>query len=236
MNKLNQVVILSGGLGTRLYPITKIIPKSLVDICGKPFLYHQLEYLRLQGIESVVICLGHMGEMVSEFLRNYDSHQMKISCSFDGESQLGTGGAIRKCLNLLEDNFYIIYGDSFLPINFQMLNKFFFDNRKNPVMSILKNDGKFDISNVEKTSAYFIYYNKKKPLKNMSYIDYGLSILPKKLFYQYEEGACFDLADLMHKLSTHNQLMGYEVFDRFYEIGSHEGLAETRDFFLKTKP
>ena len=113
------VVILAGGLATRMMPITEKIPKSLIEVAGKPFIIHQLEYLKAQGVGKIVICLGHFGEMIQALVGDGSRFGLNIEYSFDGALLLGTGGAIKKSLHLLPKDFFVVYGDSFLPINYK---------------------------------------------------------------------------------------------------------------------
>jgi NDP-sugar pyrophosphorylase family protein len=227
-----QVVILAGGLATRLLPVTEKIPKSLVEVAGFPFIHHQLVYLKKQGINEVVICLGHMGEMVKEFVSKR-SYGLSISFSFDGQKQLGTGGAIKNALSILKDRFFILYGDSFLPINYSKVYQALIGYQDYAVMTIMRNNNKYDVSNVKIISENIIFYNKNSPSADMEYIDYGLSIISKKMIKDFHADYIFDLADLMQSISTQKKLLGFEVFERFYEIGSHDGLTETREYFDK---
>ena len=230
-----QVVILAGGLANRLRPVTEKIPKSLVEIRGFPFIHYQLMYLKSQGITEVLICLGHMGEMIQEFLSK-KSYGLNISFSFDGSIQLGTGGAIKNAFSMLKDKFFLTYGDSFLPIDYSKVYQASIEMNDYVVMTILRNNNAFDISNVRYISDNLIYYNKSFPEKNMKYIDYGLSVISKSMIKDFNVAGTFDLADFMCKISKEKKLIGFEVFDRFYEIGSHSGLAETVDYFESLVP
>lgn len=119
------IVILAGGLGTRLNPVTKKIPKSLVPVCGTPFIHHQLTLLYKKGIRDVVICTGYLGERIEEYVGDGSRWKLNITMSYDGDTQLGTGGAIKKALPLLPENFFITYGDSYLTTNYhKILSKF----------------------------------------------------------------------------------------------------------------
>jgi len=226
------VAILAGGLATRLYPITKTIPKALVEVAGKPFIKHQLEFLKLQKITRVVLCVGHLGEMIMEVIGNGDEFGIHVSYSYDGDNPLGTGGALKKAIPLLDDNFYILYGDSFLPICFSSVNDAYVNNAKFALMTVLYNSNKWDKSNVLFNNKEILEYNKHQPNLYMRHIDYGLSVVSKKIFDQYKANITFDLADVYHQLSKVGQLAGFEVHERFYEIGSHTGLKETEKYFL----
>jgi len=229
------VVILSGGLAKRLHPITKNIPKSLIPIAGKAFVIHQLEYLRKQGIKKVVFCLNHLGEMIENKIGNGKNFSMEIIYSYDGTVPLGTGGAIVKALPLLESNFFILYGDSYLPLNFKKVEIVYKSTKKKALMTVFKNNNKFDKSNVMFLNQKLIRYNKENPLKKMNYIDYGLSIVSASIFKKYPNYLTFDLAEVYKDLSLKKKLAGLEVYERFYEIGSHIGLKETESYLLSNK-
>ena len=126
---MGSVAILAGGLATRLRPITEKIPKVLVPVAGRPFLAHQIEYLRSQGVERVVLCVGHLGDMVRDEFGDGDQWGIEIQYSFDGPVLLGTGGAVKQALPLLGEDFFVLYGDSYLPINFGAVWRRFKDNR-----------------------------------------------------------------------------------------------------------
>jgi NDP-sugar pyrophosphorylase family protein len=228
------VAILAGGLGIRLGKKTFNKPKVLIDVAGKPFISRQLNYLSDQGIKEVVICTAHLGEQIKNYVGNGSKYNLKISYSDDGNQLLGTGGAVKKVCRNLGKSFFILYGDSFLPIDFSLVEKAFFKEKKPALMTVLKNQGQWDKSNV-----YFenncVRYDKKYPQKNMNYIDYGLNIVKNSIFYDFPSNKAFDLADVFEDLSNKNLLAGLEIYDRFYEIGSINGLNDTIKFFEKRK-
>jgi N-acetyl-alpha-D-muramate 1-phosphate uridylyltransferase len=220
------VAILAGGLATRLRPITERIPKVLVPVAGKPFLTHQLELLRSQGITRAVLCLGHLGEMVQREFGDGAAHGIRLQYSFDGPVLLGTGGALKQALPLLGESFFVLYGDSYLPIAFRPIAEFFDRANKLGLMTVYKNEGRYDTSNVVFAEGEIKVYDKKKQQPEMHYIDYGLSLFRAAAFDQWPADKPFDLADVMERLVARQQLAGFEVKERFYEIGSHAGLAE----------
>ena len=226
------VVILAGGLATRLRPITENIPKSLVEVAGAPFICHQLKYLETQGIRKVTLCIGYLGEMVQSVIGDGQNFNIDITYSFDGNSLLGTGGAIKKALPLLPDNFFVLYGDSFLPIDLLKVEEKFFESSKTSLMTIFENSNQWDKSNVSYVDGKLIKYDKYFPSANMTYIDYGVGILSKAAFDGYDGDQCFDLSEIYEKLCHKSDLEGYPVTNRFYEIGSHQGLEETTQFLL----
>jgi NDP-sugar pyrophosphorylase family protein len=221
------VAILAGGLANRLRPITEKIPKALIEVAGKPFIYHQLQYLHKEGIRKIVLCVGYLCEMIQEEVGDGSKFDLDITYSYDGDFLLGTGGSIKKALPLLDENFYVLYGDSFLPIHFSLVEESFIKSKKPALMTVILNENKWDKSNVIFKDGIVLEYNKKEPKSKMKFIDYGLGILSKSLFDKYEEKVAFDLADFYHLLSIENQLAGFEVKERFYEIGSHQGIKET---------
>jgi len=219
------VSILAGGMATRLRPITEKIPKSLVSVAGKPFLTHQLELLHARGVRHVVLCVGHLGEMIQRDYGN-EAFGIKLDYSFDGAKLLGTGGAIKRALPMLGPEFFVLYGDSYLPIEYRPIAEFFQLSGKLGCMTVYRNEGKYDTSNVLFADGEIKVYDKKIRLQEMRHIDYGLSLFKAAAFDGYSSDQAFDLAEVMGKLVREKQLAGYEVRERFYEIGSPSGLAE----------
>lgn len=225
------VAILAGGLATRLRPITEKIPKSLVDVDGKSFLIRQLEYLRCQGITRVVLCLGYLGDQVEAVVGDGSDFGMMVSYSHDGPLLLGTGGALKQALPLLGEQFFVFYGDSYLLIDFQAVERHFRQSGKQALMTVFKNDGQWDKSNVLFKDGRIIEYNKQAQKSEMAHIDYGLGVLSASVLENVPINEPFDLADIYHELSLLGLLAGHEVFERFYEIGSYKGLQETINYF-----
>jgi NDP-sugar pyrophosphorylase family protein len=228
------VAILAGGLATRLRPITEKIPKSLVPVANRPFLSHQLEYLQAQGVRRAVLCVGYLGEMIQRDFGAGEKYGIQLDYSFDGPRLLGTGGAIKRALPLLGEEFFVLYGDSYLPINYAPIAEFFHRSGKPGLMTVFRNEGKFDASNVVFADNEIKIYDKKSKSPEMHYIDYGLSLFKASVFDGYAADQVFDLAEVMGGLVRQKQLAGFEVRERFYEIGSPSGLAEL-EMLLKSK-
>ena len=219
------VAILAGGLATRLRPITEKIPKSLVPVAGRPFLAHQLELLHARGIRRAVLCLGFLGEMIQREFGG-EACGIKLEYSFDGEKLLGTGGAIKRALPKLGEEFFVLYGDSYLPVDHAAILEFFHRSGKPGLMTVYRNEGRYDTSNVVFVGGEIKMYDKKVRPPEMRHIDYGLSLFKAAVFDAYPAGQVFDLAEVMGNLVREKQLAGYEVPERFYEMGSPAGLAE----------
>jgi MurNAc alpha-1-phosphate uridylyltransferase len=220
------VAILAGGLARRLRPLTEIIPKSMIEICGKPFAHWQTKYLAKAGITDIVYCVSYKSEMIKKFLGDGSKYGIKVSYSFDGPKQLGTGGAVVKALPMLGKRFMVLYGDSYLPIDYLLAEKAYADCHKPALMTVYANNGKFDSSNVDFTGGILNHYQKGIESPAMTHIDYGLSFFDSSVFSNYPLDLPLDLAEICRNLASDNQLAGYEVFERFYEIGSHQGILD----------
>jgi NDP-sugar pyrophosphorylase family protein len=227
------VAILAGGLATRLRPLTETIPKSLIEINGAPFVDWQLKLLAKSGVSKVIFCVGYKSEMIQKFVGDGERYGIDIEYSEDGFAQLGTGGAIRNALNFLGQEFMVLYGDSYLPINYKRVEIAFFKCEKPALMTIYKNSGAFDTSNVIFQKGQLQTYRKGQSSPQMTHIDYGLSLFKRSVFESYPEGEKLDLSDISTELSFKNQLAGYEVDERFYEIGSHQGIEDFEKYIRR---
>lgn len=227
------IVILAGGLATRLRPITEQIPKVLVEVAGQPFAAHQLALLRRHGFERVVLCVGHLGEQVQAVLGDGQRWNMQITYVFDGPQLLGTGGAIRRALPVLDDAFFVLYGDSYLECDYQAVEAAFLASEALGLMTVLQNANRWDRSNVIYQDGRIVHYNKHEPTPAMQHIDYGLSVFKRAVFVDYAADQALDLAVIQRNLVQQGQMIGFEVAQRFYEIGSHVGLQELRHYLAQ---
>jgi len=224
------VAILVGGYAKRLYPVTKTIPKAMLRVAGKPFIAHQLALLKKNGITKVVICSGYLSEQIEDFIGDGKQFGLSANFSADGEKPLGTGGAIKKALPLLGDTFFVMYGDTYLTIDFKSISDFFLSQNKKGLMTVLRNKDQWGNSNIVFKNSKIIKYDKQEKTMDMEYIDYGLSMLKKSAFDEIGTEEIFDLARVYKSLIEMGQMIGYEVKSRFYEIGSAQGLAETEEY------
>lgn len=224
--KLFPVVILAGGLATRLRPLTETIPKSLVEINNEPFVAHQLRQLKKQGVHRVVMCLGYLGEMVQDYVGDGSQYGLSVSYSFDGPKLLGTAGAIKQALPQLDESFFVLYGDSYLPCDYAAVQNTFVQRNKLALMTVFKNAGQWDKSNVEFNNGNLLVYDKRLQTPAMHHIDYGLGVLSQDAFLHVPTNEEYDLALLYQNLLAEQQLAAHEVFERFYEVGSFAGINE----------
>ena len=227
------VAILAGGLGTRLHPVTTTLPKSLVEVNGEPFVVHQLRLLRKRQIERVVLCVGYRGEMIRDSVGDGRAWGLHVDYAFDGSTLLGTGGAIRNALPLLGEAFFVLYGDSYLPCDYGAVEKVFTESRRQGLMTVFRNEGRWDRSNARFENGVVVAYDKKYPTAEMHYIDYGLGAFRSSVFEAISDGVNCDLAAVYQDLLRRGQLAGYEVKERFYEIGSPEGHRDTARFLAR---
>jgi NDP-sugar pyrophosphorylase family protein len=221
------VAILAGGLATRLKPLTDRTPKALLGIAGRPFILHQLELLKRQGAERIVLCLGHLAEQIQTTVGDGTSLGLDIGYSWDGPVPLGTGGAVRRALPLLGPAFFVLNGDSYLRCPLAAIAQSFRACGKPALMTVLRNDGRWERSNVLMQDGELIEYDKRSPRPAMAHIDYGLGAFGAELFAPLPASEPVDLADICRSLSLQGRLAAYEVTQRCYEIGSHEGIRDT---------
>lgn len=229
-DRIFPAAILAGGLAKRLRPMTKGIPKSLVDVQGEPFIAHQLRLLSSRGITRVILCVSYLGEMIQEAIGDGKRFGLQVEFSFDGPRLLGTAGAIKKALPLLGPSFFILYGDSYLPCDYREVQSKFNQSARMALMTVFQNDGRWDQSNVEFEGGKILAYDKQKPTSRMRHIDYGLGVFQRTAFEKVSADHPYDLAKLYQDLRHQDELAGYEVRERFYEVGSFAGLEEMRHF------
>ena len=224
-------------MATRLRPITEKIPKLLVEVAGEPFFSHQLRLLKSAGLTKIVLCVGYLGEMIVEQYGDGAKWGVHIDYSFDAPGSagvppasapklLGTGGALIQALPKLGDAFYVLYGDSYLPIDYHAVAQHFLASGREGLMTVYENHGRYDSSNVEFSSGEILRYDKKVKTPAMHHIDYGLGLFRASAFAPFPRDTVVDLAEVQKSLVARRQLAGYEMKQRFYEIGSHEGLNE----------
>jgi N-acetyl-alpha-D-muramate 1-phosphate uridylyltransferase len=224
------VAILAGGLATRLYPVTRTIPKSLIEVEGHPFIDHQLSLLSEKGIICVILCVGQFGRMIEEYVGSGSRYGIDVKYSYDGDTLRGTGGAIKNAACLLPDEFIILYGDSYLDIDFRPVIDSFFTSGLPALMTVYHNQNKFDSSNIVVREGKVVKYEKNVRDIEMEYIDYGLIMINKKVFDEYPDDHPFDLTLVLSNLVRKGQVTAFEVHKRFYEIGSQQGILETGEY------
>lgn len=226
-----QCLILAGGLGVRMKPATDAIAKTLIPVLGRPFADHQLTWLAGQGVRRIVYCIGHKGGQIRDFVGDGGRWGLEAAYADEGDRLLGTAGAIRLAIDegLLDSGFLVLYGDSFLTIDVRALWEAS-EQGGFPVLGVFKNDGRWDASNARFEAGFVTQFEKGRDDAEdtgMNYIDYGLSVMTRGVVEAHvPAGEPSDLADLCRRLAEAGNLRGFEASERFYEIGSPDGLKD----------
>ncbi len=224
-----QVVILAGGLGTRLRPITEKMPKPMAPVMGEPFLHWQLKDLKRQGYQRVLLLTAYLGEQIEQHFGDGSKYGMQITYSRE-PSPLGTGGALRHALSKLENEFFLLNGDSFLMAPLDQMALTFHKSTCSAMISTYSHQPTHPpmpvIPNLECQGGRVIRYEKDAgPEKGFHQIDSGVYLLKRSILGSRPEGI-FALADLWPPLIAEGSLAAFGVDDRFYDIGTMDRLAE----------
>lgn len=228
-----QVAILAGGLATRLRPITETIPKAMVPIHGKPFLEYQIDFLKKNGVKELVLCVGYLSEQIEQFFGDGHTRGVSIRYVYDGKTLLGTAGALKRAEDQLDEDFFVMYGDSYILLDFQEVYSYFRKSQKLALMVVYKNDNKYDTSNVAVENGMVTRYDKKNSSGDLVLIDYGVLVFNKKVLELIPENQVCPLEDIINTLIQKKELAAYETKNRFYEIGSHKGMDEFTQYIQK---
>jgi NDP-sugar pyrophosphorylase family protein len=234
MSIMPPVCILAGGLGTRLGDRVRETPKPLIEVAGEPFLLHQLRLLAAHGVSEVVLCVGYLGELIEARIGE-ERFGVRIRYSFDAPELDGTLGAVRRAQPLLGERFLVLYGDTYLRVDYAAVARLWLQSGLPAVMTVLRNDGRWDTSNVLYDDGVVVRYDKDDPTPEMRWIDYGLGGLSERAIATVgpEER---ELSGLYRALAQRKELMGFPAEERFYEIGSASALAETEAFLRELGP
>lgn len=228
-----QMVILAGGLATRLGPLAAEHPKSMLLIEGKPFLQYQIELLRQNNITDILLCIGHLGHVIETYFGDGKRFGLNIRYSKESGKLLGTGGGLRKALPLLDESFFVMYGDSYLMLDYARIENEFLNDPECGLMVAYRNENRYDRSNLVIENGRVVEYGPGNHLEK-HYIDEGISILRKEFFEPFQENEVFGLPAVFQKLIAARKLRAMETNQRFYEIGSLSGIEEFRNW-IKTK-
>jgi NDP-sugar pyrophosphorylase family protein len=221
-----QAVVLAGGFGTRLRPLTETLPKALVPVAGRPFIEYQIEQFRRHGVTDLIICVGHLGHLIEEHLGDGRRFDVSIRYGYERDGLLGTAGAVKNVEPLLEDAFFVQYGDSYLLVDYQAVMTHFLRHDAPGLMVVYRNDDRWDRSNVVVADGRVRVYDKTRKLPGMAYIDFGVSVFRRDAVAGIPPGVAADLSTVYQSLIAQGRLLAYETSHRFYEVGSPQGLRE----------
>jgi len=226
---LPPVCILAGGVGSRLGEAVGQVPKPMLPVAGRPFLFHQLELLAREGAHEVVLCIGYLGDVIRHAVGDGSAFGLRVAYSDDGGDLLGTAGAVRQAIPRLGERFMVLYGDTYLRIDYADVDRVARESDLPALMTVLRNEGRWDVSNVRLAGDRVERYDKVEPDEDMTHIDYGLSVLEAGAVMETEPGAS-DLSTLFTAWATQGRLAAYVATERFFEIGTPESWAEASAF------
>lgn len=230
---LFPVVVLAGGLATRLKPLTEHIPKSLVEINGEPFMVHQLRLCGKQSVQNVVLCLGHQADMIRNVIGDGSRFGLRVMYAYDGPILRGTAGAICQALPYLDEHFFVLFGDSYLTCDYAVVQRAYMESGKHALMTVFKNEGRWVASYTEFADGRIITHDKQHKMPRMQHVNYGLGVFHRSVFENIPPGTVKDLTVVYQELLAEGQLAAYELSERPYESGSFEGLRDLENYFSK---
>lgn len=222
-----QIVIMAGGMGTRLRPLTYEIPKPMVVVGGKPYLYYQLKYLQKFGYTDVLILIGYLGHYIQDYFKDGDDLGLNISYSIENEP-LGTGGALKGAQSLLQEVFMLIYGDSFLPIDLKNLENSFNYSSMAGMVVVYDNRENTDVTSNIAVDAQdtILKYKKNSNDHDLNYVDAGISIFNKNVCDLIPDKKKKSLEEeIFPSLVEQRKLFAYITNQRFYDIGNIQRLS-----------
>jgi len=214
----------------RLRPLTQTLPKALLPVAGRPFIHWQLALLAQQGVTRIVLCVGHLGEQIRTVVGDGSGFGVTVHYSFDGDTLLGTGGALKRALPMLGTAFFVLYGDSYLPCSFPAVQAAYEASAAPALMTVFCNEDRWEKSNVLFRDGRVVAYDKHSPRPYMRHVDYGLSILSTEALQGGSANTAFDLAAVYNELAARGELAALAVDERFYEIGSVAGIEATEKY------
>lgn len=220
-----QAVILAGGFGKRLAPLTFLVPKPMAPVLGRPYLEYQIDWLKLYGITDILILTGYLGEAIEGYFKDGSEFGVKVSYSRE-KSPLGTAGGLKLAEDKLEPYFALIYGDSFLPVDYTALEKFFLVCGLTGAVVVYGNHP-YDAGvngNTRLTAEGLIEeYRKDSEDKRFSFTEAGVMVLKKDVTDLIMKNVNLSLEnDIFPDLIVKKELCAYISKVPFYDIGTPE--------------
>ncbi len=234
ISEIKQAVILAGGRGMRLRPLTDNTPKPMLLMNGKPFLEYLLEMLKGNGIEEVVLLVGYLPTKIQEYFGDGSKFGLQIKYSV-GDVSFETGKRLKDAESLVDENFLLLYCDNYWPLDLKKLLAYHNARDVQATVTLYTNKDNFSKSNIRlDDQGYVTLYDKSRQEKNLSGVEIGFYILDKGIFSLMPETNFSFEKEILPKLIERRQLAGYPTDHRYYSVGSLERLSVTEDF-LKPK-
>ncbi len=224
-----QAAILVGGLGTRLGRLTQEVPKPMVMVRGRPFLEHEISLLKRSGITDFVLCVGYLGEKVEEHFGDGSRWGVRVSYSWDGPRLLGPAGALKRAEPLLQEFFFVTYGDAYLRADYRGLMRTLVDSGRLGVMAVYQNRNKYGRSDVAVRGESIVRYDKRGG-EGLDWVNFGVSALSRRALALIPAGRECGEEEFYGQLIERDELLAFPVPDRFYEIGTPASLKEFEQF------
>ncbi len=217
-------------MGTRLGPATHAVPKPMVIVNGKPFLEYEIGLLKGSGIDDFVLCVGHLGEKVESHFGDGSKWGVRVRYSYDGPKLMGPAGALKRAEPLLDDRFFVTYGDAYLRADYRGMMKALVDSGRLGVMAVYENRNRYGMSDVVVRGGEVVRYDKKGGGAGMDWVNFGVTALSRRaLALVPVERECGE-EEFYGELIKRHELLAFPVNDRFYEIGTPGSLSEFRRF------
>jgi NDP-sugar pyrophosphorylase family protein len=225
-----QAVILAGGLGTRLGRLTRTVPKPMLPVDGRPFLEYEIELLRKNGIGDIVLCVGHLGEAIEDHFGDGREFGVSIRYAYDRKKLLGPAGALKRAEPLLDDSFFVTYGDAYLRADYRMIMSRLRQSGALGLMTVYRNNDRHGRSDIVVKEGRVVLYDKKNRAEGMVWINFGVSALRRRALDAIPPGRPCGEEEFYGKLIALRELISYPVRRRFYEIGTPIALREFERF------
>ena len=231
-----QGVILAGGLGKRLKPLTEQIPKVMVPVNDKPFLWHLLRLLKSRGVSDVVLCVGYLGKQVRDHFGDGEGLGVRIRYSEEKKGLLGTGGSLKQAQSLLDEHFLVINGDTYLPIDYKSVENTFLRRGKAALMVVYGNQEDTGVKNnvALDNDLLVTRYEKASDNPHLKYVEAGVLALRREALEPIAEGHPISLEKgLYPTLIQQGQLAAYVTEQKFYDIGTPAQKRLLEEFLRK---
>ncbi len=200
----------------------------MIRVGGKPFLEHQIELLKSAGIDDLVLCVGHLGRQIKEHFGDGRAYGVRVRYSDEGDQLMGTAGALKKAAPLLDEKFFMMDGDSYLPLDYRAVMAHFDSTNKRALMVVFRNNDLYETSNAVVEGDLVTMYSRRRKVPGMVFVHTGLSILRKAALDLIPADRAVMQDDLWAELASMDELLAFETRSRFYEVGSSSGLEEFR--------